>query len=107
MSHYTRHVFVCSNQKKDGKTCCASRGGLPYFTYLKEKLHSLDKSGPGKIRVSQSGCLGRCNLGPCIVIYPEGVWYTYESFTDLDQIIEEHLLNNVIVSRLLIAPLQV
>lgn len=102
MGHYTHHVFVCTNQKKDGKTCCANQGGLPYFDYLKEKLRALDKSGPGKIRVSQSGCLGRCNLGPCLVIYPESVWYTYESFADLDQIIEGHLLNNTIVSRLLI-----
>ena len=103
MSHYARHVFVCTNQKKDGKICCANQGGLPYFEYLKEKLRVLDKSGPGKIRVSQSGCLGRCSLGPCLVIYPEGVWYTYQSFADLDQIIEGPLLNNTVVPCLLIA----
>lgn len=102
MGHYTKHVFVCTNQKKGGKACCADRGGLPFFDYLKEKLRVLDQSGPGKIRVSQSGCLGRCNLGPCLVIYPEGVWYSYESFADLDQIIEGHLHNNMLVSRLLI-----
>ena len=95
---------MCTNQKQDGKTCCANQGGLPYFDYFKEKLHTLDKSGPGKVRVSKSGCLGRCNLGPCLVIYPEGVWYTYESFADLDKIIEGHLLNNTIVSCLLIDP---
>lgn len=103
MGHYTQHVFVCINQKKEGKVCCANQGGLPYFDYLKEKLRVMDKLGPGKVRVSQSGCLGRCALGPCLVIYPEGVWYTYESFADLDQIIEGHLLNNMLVSRLLIA----
>ena len=102
MSHYKQHIFVCTNQKKAGKICCANQGGSPYFDYLKEKLRAIDLYGPGKVRVSQSGCLGRCDLGPCLVIYPEGIWYTYESFADLDQIIEEYLINNKIVSRLLI-----
>jgi (2Fe-2S) ferredoxin len=57
--------------------------------------------GPGKIRVSKSGCLGRCNSGPCIVIYPEGIWYSYSSFEDIDRIIESHLLGGIQVSDLL------
>ena len=102
MSHYKQHVFVCTNQKNEGKECCANQGGLPYFEYFKEKLRAMDLYGPGKVRVSQSGCLGRCSLGPCLVIYPEGIWYTYQSVADLDQIIEEHFLNNRVVSHLLI-----
>ncbi|QRN02847.1 (2Fe-2S) ferredoxin domain-containing protein [Legionella sp. MW5194] len=102
MNHYTRHVFLCTNQKPAGKTCCANHGGEPYFAYLKEKLLELEVHGPGKIRVSKSGCLGRCSLGPCVVIYPEGVWYTYSSFEDIDEIIDTHLLKNGTVERLLI-----
>ncbi len=58
--------------------------------------------GPGKIRVSKSGCLGRCSSGPCIVIYPEGIWYTYSSFADIDEIIQSHLIENKPVDSLLI-----
>ncbi len=100
--HYTRHVFVCVNQKDSGKKCCADVGGLPYVQYLKDKLIQLDAHGPGRIRVSQSGCLGRCVQGPCLVVYPEGVWYTYESVSDLDEIIEMHLMKGVLVERLLL-----
>lgn len=58
--------------------------------------------GPGKVRVSKSGCLGRCAIGPCIVIYPEAVWYTYASLEDLDEIIASHLIAGQTVERLLL-----
>lgn len=103
LNHYTKHLFVCTNQKPPGKQCCANSGGLPFFDYLKAKLKELGLHGPGKFRVSKSGCLGRCGLGPCLVIYPEGVWYTYASFTDIDEIIATHLVDGAIVERLLIS----
>ncbi|KTD19686.1 (2Fe-2S) ferredoxin [Legionella londiniensis] len=70
--------------------------------YMKGKLAELGLQGPGKIRVSKSGCLGRCSQGPCIVIYPDGVWYTYTSFSDLDEIVTEYLSKGKIVEHLLI-----
>lgn len=102
MSHYTNHVFLCTNQKVAGKQCCANAGGEPFFDYLKAKLLELELHGPGKIRISKSGCLGRCSLGPCIVIYPEGVWYTYATRADIDEIINSHLIAGEQVTRLLI-----
>lgn len=101
MTYYTKHVLLCTNQKIAGKTCCANSGGEAYFDYMKSKLLELDMHGPGKIRVSKSGCLGRCSLGPAIVIYPEGVWYSYASLEDIDQIIEGHLVTGKPVQRLL------
>lgn len=102
MSHYTKHIFICTNQKAPGKQCCANSGGEEYFDFMKAKLLELDLHGPGKIRVSKSGCLGRCSSGPCIVIYPEGVWYTYSSFSDIEQIIKSHLIDGEIVEQLLL-----
>ncbi len=102
MSYYTKHIFVCTNQKPAGKTCCANSGGEPFFDYLKTQLKSLNLHGEGRVRVSKSGCLGRCGLGPCMVIYPEGVWYTYASPSDLDDIINQHVVLGQIVDRLLI-----
>ncbi|MBA2656643.1 MAG: (2Fe-2S) ferredoxin domain-containing protein [Tatlockia sp.] len=100
MSHYTKHVFLCVNQKAAGKQCCANVGGEQFFDYMKAKLLERDLYGPGKIRISKSGCLGRCSLGPCIVIYPEGLWYNYASFDDIDEIIDSHLIAGKRVNRL-------
>lgn len=86
-----------------GKVCCALKGGSDAFKYLKMKLTEMGLHGPDKIRVSQSGCLGRCSLGPCLVIYPEAVWYTYHSHTDLDEILQTHLVDEGSVPRLFIA----
>ena len=102
MSYYTKHVFVCTNQKPSGKTCCADSGGESFFDYLKVQLKHKGLHGEGQTRVSKSGCLGRCGLGPCLLIYPEGVWYTYSSFADLDEIVNQHLVLGHIVERLLI-----
>ena len=103
MSYYTKHVLLCTNQKPIGTPCCANSGGEEYFKYMKSKLVELGIHRPGKIRLSKSGCLGRCKLGPCIVIYPEGVWYSYSSFADVDKIITSHLLADKQVEELLIA----
>lgn len=102
MSYYNKHVLLCTNQKAAGKQCCADSGGEEFFRYMKSKLLELDMHGPGKIRVSKSGCLGRCSSGPCIVIYPEGVWYSYSSFVDIDKIIDKHFIAGETVEELLI-----
>jgi len=59
---------------------------------LKKALKQVDAFGEGKIRVSKSGCLGRCELGPLLVVYPEGRWYHYENQEDIDRILQEDLL---------------
>ena len=105
MDYYTKHIFICTNQKPAGKQCCANTGGEVFFDYLKKKLLALELHGPGKYRVSKSGCLGRCSVGPSLVIYPEAIWYNYTSCADLDEIIDTHLLAGGIVQRLLIDPL--
>lgn len=102
MTYYNKHVLLCTNQKPAGKQCCANSGGEEYFDYMKSRLLELEMHGPGKVRISKSGCLGRCSSGPCIVIYPEGIWYTYSSFEDIDQIIESHLISGVIAEQFLI-----
>ncbi|HHS8277293.1 TPA: (2Fe-2S) ferredoxin domain-containing protein, partial [Legionella anisa] len=102
MAYYNKHVLICTNQKAAGKQCCANSGGEMYFDYLKSRLLELEMHGPGKVRVSKSGCLGRCSSGPCIVIYPEGVWYSYSSFADIDEIIERHLVSGSVAEQLLI-----
>ena len=58
------------------------------------------------IRVNASGCLDRCELGPNMVIYPEGVWYHYDNTQDIDEILETHVKNGGRVARLMLQPEQ-
>ena len=58
--------------------------------------------GLERVRVNASGCLDRCELGPTMVIYPEGVWYRYETLEDVDEILDIHLGGKGRVRRLLL-----
>lgn len=67
-------------------------------TELKTKIKDLKLNK--RIRINKSGCLDRCDLGPVMVIYPEGVWYSFKNSKDIDEILNSHLLNNKVVERL-------
>jgi len=56
--------------------------------------------GLGEMRVNSAGCLDRCDLGPVMVVYPEGVWYNYRTREDVDEIVESHLKGGKPVERL-------
>lgn len=100
MPYYASHVFFCCNQRDGGRACCENHSASKIRNYAKKKVGDLGLSGPGKVRINQAGCLDRCDEGPCLVVYPEGVWYTYVDETDVDEIIEEHLQNGRVVERL-------
>jgi len=102
MSYYKKHLFFCTNQRDPGKKCCADAGASNMREYAKEKLKNLGLIGKGEIRVSSAGCLGRCKKGPILLIYPEGVWYQYQSIADVDEIINTHVVQGGLVERLLI-----
>jgi (2Fe-2S) ferredoxin len=75
-------------------------GSAQIRDYAKKKIKDLGLSGEGKVRVNQSGCLDRCEEGPVCVVYPEGTWYTYVDESDVDEIIESHLVQGKPVDRL-------
>jgi (2Fe-2S) ferredoxin len=52
------------------------------------------------VRVNKAGCLGRCDEGPVLVVYPDNVWYTYVDKEDIDDIIDNHLVHGRVVERL-------
>ena len=100
-SYYEKHVFFCCNQRDGGeRSCCAAKGAHELRDYAKKRVKQLGLAGEGKVRINQAGCLDRCEEGPCIVVYPEAVWYTYVDRADIDEIIEEHVQNGRIVERL-------
>lgn len=101
MIFYDKHVFLCTNQREDGGDCCANHGAQKARDYMKNRVRELGISGSrNKIRINAAGCMDRCDEGPVIVVYPEGIWYNYADESDLDEIIEQHLKNGRIVERL-------
>ena len=107
---YQRHIFMCTNVRPEGhpRGCCMARaaamGGVEKVRgYAREKARQLGIEG---IRLNAAGCLDRCEYGPNMVIYPEGVWYRYESTQDIDEILETHVKNGGRVERLMLQPYQ-
>jgi (2Fe-2S) ferredoxin len=99
-SHFKHHVFFCLNERESPDACCASHGSVQMQAYAKDRVKKLGLAGAGKVRVNKAGCLDRCEEGPCLVIYPEAVWYTYVDRHDIDEIVESHLAGGKVVERL-------
>lgn len=95
---FEKHIFICTNQKAEGKKCCGETNGMELVALFREKLK--EKGLHGKIRTQKTGCLDACASGPSLVIYPEGVFYGRVTHDDVDRIIESHILNNEIVKDL-------
>jgi predicted metal-binding protein len=72
-SDFKCHVFVCTNQKKNGE-CCAPRGGEDLRRALKEWTRE-HPEWKGRIRINASGCLDRCTEGIAVAIYPQNEWF--------------------------------
>lgn len=100
MSYYRYHVFFCCNQRDCGERCCNNHGAHEMRDYAKAQIKEMKLSGRGNVRINAAGCLDRCEEGPVVVVYPEGVWYTYVDREDIDEIIREHLVNGRVVERL-------
>jgi (2Fe-2S) ferredoxin len=99
---YKHHVFFCMNVR-DGTDCrpsCGKAGAEIAQKHAKKRIKEMDLNGPGKVRINQAGCLDRCEEGPAVVIYPEGTWYTYVDTSDIDEIIDRHLVKGEVVERL-------
>ena len=100
MRYCTHHVFFSCNQRDGERVSCNEHGSQAMRDYAKGRIKALKLSGKGSVRINQAGCLDRCEEGPTLVVYPEGVWYTYVDQHDIDEIIDKHLVNGVIVERL-------
>ena len=100
MSFYKHHVFFCLNRRDAPEACCACHNAEAMKDHAKARVKKLGIKGEGGVRINSAGCLDRCEEGPCIVVYPEGVWYTYVDEKDIDEIIDEHLVKGRVVDRL-------
>lgn len=98
---YTAHIFACTNRRPEGhpRGSCAARGSEKLRDYMKARAKELGIKG---IRVNTAGCMDRCEFGPAMVIYPEGVWYRPRSIEDVEEILQVHLLGGGRVRRLML-----
>ena len=88
--YFSTHLFVCTNRRPDGheRGSCAARGSEKLRDYMKARAKEMGLVG---VRVNTAGCLDRCEQGPCVVLYPEGVWYRVDSRAAVDAVLERHL----------------
>ena len=98
---FRAHVFVCNNRRPDGhrRGSCAARGSDALRDYMKARAKELGLAG---VRINQAGCLDRCEFGPAMVIYPEGIWYRPQTREDIDEILTAHLQEGGRVPRLML-----
>ncbi|HEY5575581.1 MAG TPA: NADH-quinone oxidoreductase subunit NuoF [Clostridiaceae bacterium] len=92
MEFYRSQVLVC------GGTGCTSSGSNDIFAALKSELVS--KGLEKEVEVVKTGCFGLCELGPVVIVYPEGAFYSQVKVDDVAELVEEHLLKGRIVKRL-------
>ena len=82
------HVLTCHGPR------CTTLGSSSVWDHLSNRLHE-NNLGDNDVLVAQTGCLYPCNLGPTMVVYPEGVWYCGLTNGAIDRIVDEHFINGV------------
>ncbi len=108
---YQRHLFVCVNRREGGghgghhhhhdDPSCSERGSLDLYGRLVEEV--LARQLNDRVKVNRTAdCLGSCETGPNIVVYPEGIWYARVRLEDIGEIVEKHLVGGEPVERLIL-----
>jgi len=95
---FEKHIFICANQKDEGKKCCGAEHGMAMVNRFREILK--EKGLHTKIRAQKSGCLDACSKGAALVIYPEGTYYGNVQLNDVEKIIESHIVNGKVLQEL-------
>ena len=101
--YFRVHVFICTNRRPDDnpRGSCAQSGSEALRDHMKAAQKKL---GLKDVRINSAGCLDRCGKGPVMVIYPDGIWYTFKSPADIDEILDAHVVKGGRVERLMLAP---
>ncbi|MEK8052999.1 (2Fe-2S) ferredoxin domain-containing protein [Ideonella sp. DXS22W] len=104
MPRPTRHVFVCSQQRPPGhpRGSCAAKGASPLLQAFWAELQK--RNAYDQVAITYSGCLGPCDGGANVLVYPEGVLYQRVTPDDVVEVFEKHLLGGEPVTRLVAAP---
>ena len=99
MEPFRIHLFVCTQQKPEGVPSCPANGSFAVLDRLDREIHALGLSRD--VQLTTCGCMGLCDEGPVMVIYPEGVWYRRVQPSDVSEIACQHLRDGKPVDRLI------
>ncbi|MGE5204776.1 MAG: methyltransferase [Chlamydiota bacterium] len=89
MEPFSFHLFVCTQQKPEGAPSCPAAGSFQILQALDRELQACGLAG--STQVSTCGCLGLCDEGPMMIVYPEGIWYRRVKPEDVAEIVTSHL----------------
>jgi (2Fe-2S) ferredoxin len=93
------HVLTCRGPH------CTAHGANTCWDSLAHSLTDYERrGGKARVLVAQTGCLYRCNRGPILIVYPDGVWYGGITPANVGRIVDEHLAGGRVVDELRIAP---
>lgn len=100
MNKPAKHIFVCTSSRPSGqqKGVCHTKGGVNLMELFMEELQ--DRGLGGEVFVTNTGCLGVCEKGPIVIVYPDNVWYGSVTEDDVEEIIDEHIEGGNPVKRL-------
>jgi len=84
ISPYKAHLFVCTKTRDDSRKSCGDDCGIQLAKSLKQEVKQ--RGLKPAVRVSTSGCLGVCENGPNIMIYPQGIWFSGVTNEDIPEI---------------------
>jgi (2Fe-2S) ferredoxin len=98
---FTKHIFICINERKDSeRKSCGEAHGMELVHAFKKLIK--EKGLKTEIRAQRAGCLDACETGPTVVVYPEGIYYGGVQLSDVNEIVESHLVNDKVVERLVV-----
>ena len=98
---FEKHLFVCTNQRTGSeKRSCGEQHGLELTAAFKKSIK--DKNIDMPVRAQRAGCLGICDFGPTVAVYPEGTFYVNVQLSDVEEIVQSHIVENKVVKRLLL-----
>lgn len=86
---YDRQIFVCTNDCRGEKPSCGDHQGEAVFKELRRIAK--ERGLHPRIRVAQAKCLGQCNQGVNIMVYPEGIWYREIRLADIEMLADKYL----------------
>ncbi|MFZ0144873.1 MAG: methyltransferase [Candidatus Sulfotelmatobacter sp.] len=104
MEPFRHHVFICTQDKPEGVTSCPGNMSLRVLQALEREL--ITQGLDHEVQVTTCGCLGMCDDGPIVIIYPEGIWYHKVKEEDVPEIVNSHLRSGEVMSRLAWSDLQ-
>ena len=109
MEPFRFHLFVCTQLKPEGVPSCPASGSFAVLGALDREIQARGLNHPGlnnrglnnDVQLTTCGCMGLCDEGPVMVVYPSGVWYRRVQPSDVSEIVDAHLRDGKPVDRLI------